>query len=523
MDMNDHSHFWFPALHVSDDPDSIPLLSTALTRSSIACFLFQPDQKLFWYNESAASILQGAQDNSYPSLNGLFTQAGFHLSANLDEAVNEAILNQTNQSFFAEQDRLSETRFFLIEILGGALPSNWVLVQLIDRSDDAVKLHDELLKRTKAEENDRLKTLFLANISHEIRTPLNSIIGFSELILDQDDVAEEHQEYARMIQAAGDTLLQLINDIIDISKIEAGQIKITKLVVDVDQALDEILLMVQNQLRSKGKEHIRVYIEKPVYVSPFRIETDPNRFRQIFINLLTNAIKFIENGSIRFGYTEVDGDFVQFYVKDTGLGIERDKAPQIFQRFAKFDSPYGHNREGTGLGLSITQQLVELMGGKIWFDTEYQKGSTFYFTLPTMPDQQKKPLPKTFLSSAKSWEGHVFLVVDDVEANYIFFKSAFKLTGAEILWASNGDEALRLCRENPSISLVLVDIMMPLMDGFTTAKHIRELRPSLPIIAQTAFADPDGERKAKAAGCNDYVTKPIQKSELVSLINKLIQ
>lgn len=522
MGSSNINQFWYPTNSVPDHPDFALVLSEALNRSPVASFLFHPGQCLFWCNEAGGLILQGAQDLHHQNLNGLFIHAGFHLPTNLDEAVNNAIQGESH-SFDCEQDRQSETRFFRIHVMGGVLAQDWVLVQMSDHSEDVSKLHVERIKRTKAEENDRLKTLFLANISHEIRTPLNSIIGFSELLLDQDDVAEEYQEYARMIQAAGDTLLQLINDIIDISKIEAGQIKITKLVVDVDQTLEDIMLMVQNQLRSRGKDHIRVCIEKPVYATPFKIETDPNRFRQIFTNLLINAIKFVENGSIRFGYTEVDGDFVQFYVKDTGLGIERDKAPKIFQRFAKFDTLYGYNREGTGLGLSITKQLVELLGGRIWFDTEYQKGSTFYFTLPTLPDYSRKQQLESSLLYDTHWKDQVFLVVDDVEANFTFYKSAFKLSGADIIWASSGDEALRICRENPSVTLVLVDIMMPFMDGFDTAKLIRELRPALPIIAQTAFADPDGERKAKIAGCNDYITKPIQRSELVVLINKLIR
>ncbi len=512
---------WQHIVNETEDSD-IPLVNQLLSQASVAFFLFNTKKKLFWCNPTAQALLGGCEDVQGKTLDSLFSEAGFSMQISVDEALMEASKGN-NQHFEVEQNLAGKKCFFQCELTANQQDTDWIQFQLTDRTVDALRIAEEHQKRLKSEKNDRSKSLFLASISHEIRTPLNSIIGFSDLLLDQDDVAEESQEYARMIQAAGDTLLQLINDIIDVSKIEAGQIKISKQLVDVDKTLNEILLMIQGQLKSRNKTQIGISIEKPAFAAPFQIETDPNRFRQIFTNLLTNAIKFIESGSIHFGYTEIHGDCVQFFVKDTGSGIERDKIPHIFQRFAKFDDPYGINHEGSGLGLFITKQLVELMGGKIWFDSEFQKGTTFYFTLPIMKGEQVISSDYHPHEPEASWNGLVILVVDDVEENFRFYQSAFKNSGAEIIWASKGDEAIRVCLENPKISLVLMDIMMPYMDAFDTTRKIKALYPSLPVIAQTAFYDPEGAQKACKAGCDHYITKPIQKSELVAIINQLLK
>ncbi len=285
--------------------------------------------------------------------------------------------------------------------------------------------------------------------------------------------------------------------------------------------LDELALTLANIQRNRGKTHINVEVIKPALGTPLYLETDPNRFRQIFTNLITNALKFVDDGYIKFGYTEITQDFIQFFVKDSGIGIEADKAPHIFQRFAKFDSPQGHNSEGTGLGLSITKQLVELLGGKIWFDTAYKQGSTFYFTLPLTQNRNNIP---TLLTPElhTDWSKEVFLIVDDVEANYLFYKSMMKRSGAILLWAKNGDDAIKQCKSNPSISLILMDVMMPYLDGYETTRRIKDFKSEVPVIAQTAFADQHGKEKALLAGCDDYITKPIQQTELISVINRLL-
>lgn len=292
----------------------------------------------------------------------------------------------------------------------------------LDEANDHEELQKEREARMKAENNDRLKTIFLANMSHEIRTPLNSILGFSELLLDFESLDNEAREYLEMIGTAGNTLLQLINDIIDISKIEAGQLKISKVPVDVNAVLEELLLTLENSKIGKDKAQVELILDKPQAEFPLMLETDPYRFRQIFTNLLTNALKFVESGTIRFGFTEIKQDWVQFFVQDTGIGMRYDQVDLIFKRFSRLDSPHSHNIDGTGLGLSISKQLVELLGGKIWFDSVAGKGTTFYFTLP-LSVLEKNPLQSkkmTILNTTPDWTNEVFLVVDDVEANFLF-------------------------------------------------------------------------------------------------------
>ncbi len=378
--------------------------------------------------------------------------------------------------------------------------------------------------RLKAEDADRLKSAFLANMSHEIRTPLNSIIGFSEIMLDEETDPDEKEQFLQLISSAGKTLLQLIDDIIDISKIEAGQIRIARSEFDLHQVLDEILINAFNERKKREKEHIEIRLRKGLVLDNFFIESDPFRFRQIMMNLLVNALKFVDSGFIEFGYTQPKGGLIQFYVKDTGIGIEREKSHLIFQRFGQVDSTYKRNLDGTGLGLAISNSLTELLGGKIWFDSEEGKGTTFYFTLPApknfAPDDNDEAI--RFGKINRDWSGLKFLIADDVKANYLFLKAVMKETGAQILWAQNGEEAISIAKQQANLSLVLMDIRMPETDGYEATKKIKALFPNLPVIAQTAFAETEDQKAALNAGCDDYITKPISITELLSVINKLL-
>lgn len=377
--------------------------------------------------------------------------------------------------------------------------------------------------RRKAEEADKLKSAFLANMSHEIRTPLNSIIGFSELILDDDTSNKEKAYFLTLISSAGRTLLQLIDDIIDISKIEAGQLKVTQSPAEVNAIMNELKVNYENEKVKRSKTHIDLRVHN-AYDGDFFLLTDPFRFRQIMMNLLTNALKFVDEGFIEFGYTEMHNEQVQFFVKDTGIGIEKEKSNVIFQRFGQVDTTYKRNLDGTGLGLAITHHLVELLGGTIWFDSEPGKGTTFYFTLPAnLSLQRNNFLTVSYGRIMYDWSDKTFLIVDDVEANFLFLKAVFRDTGALLLWGRNGNEAVRICRNNPSISLVLMDIIMPEMDGYEAVRIIKSFAPQLPVIAQTAFAGEHEEETALNAGCQGWISKPVSKTELASLIKKLLE
>ncbi|MCK9292254.1 MAG: ATP-binding protein [Bacteroidales bacterium] len=399
-----------------------------------------------------------------------------------------------------------------------------VLYKLKDITHQKGYIYDLQQAKAKAEENDRMKSAFLANMSHEIRTPLNAILGFTDLLLEAETEDEERNQYYELIRTSGNSLLALIEDIIDIAKIEAGYIKINYSETDINKMLDELLQLYTNKKIQYGKEHIDFQLKKSIPTGSVQLLTDPHRLKQILNNLLSNALKFTEQGSISFGYYFVDGNHLQLYVRDTGFGIPYEKTHLVFQRFGQVDPVASSNKEGTGLGLSITKQLVELLGGTIWFDSMPGKGSTFYFTIKTKHAAtgfQGTYRPGSFLNV--DWSAINILVVDDVEANFTFYKSLFKHTGALLFWARDGHEAIRHCQHHPSIDIVLMDLQMPYMTGYDTARQIKKFAPKLPIIAQTAFADTEGKEKALASGCDDFIVKPFSRQELVSLIKSKIQ
>jgi PAS domain S-box-containing protein len=430
------------------------------------------------------------------------------------------------QRFHWQHMRMDNSLFEAEVSLNSSTLQSGRVVQAVVRDVTSAKKAEKALidARLKAEDADRLKSAFLANMSHEIRTPLNSIIGFSEIMLDEETDPDEKEQYLQLISSAGKTLLQLIDDIIDISKIEAGQIRIALSEFDLHQVLDEILINAFNERKKREKDHIEIRLRKGLTLDNFFIESDPFRFRQIMMNLLVNALKFVDSGFIEFGYTQPKGGLIQFYVKDTGIGIERDKSHLIFQRFGQIDSTYKRNLDGTGLGLAICNSLIELLGGKIWFDSEEGKGTTFYFTLPAPKNLvlNNKDEVVRFGKINRDWSGLKFLIADDVKANYLFLKAVMKETGAQILWAQNGEEAISIAKQHADLSLVLMDIRMPEIDGYKATKKIKALFPRLPIIAQTAFAETENQKAALEAGCDDYITKPISITELLSVINKLL-
>jgi len=378
----------------------------------------------------------------------------------------------------------------------------------------------------KADEANKLKSLSLASMSHELRTPLNSIIGFSDLLLDEDTTDEERGQFTKLIQSAGRSLMQLIGDIIDISKIEAGEVTIQKSVFNVNSFLQEILLTFRHEKENRDKSNIELKLVLSDQIVDLKIETDAHRLRQVFSNLLTNSLKFVEEGYIEFGYSSVSPANIQFFVKDTGVGIGADKKDLIFNQYGQDKDTYGRNKEGTGLGLAISKSFVELLGGSIWVDSELNEGSTFYFTIPlsTNPvNDADKYLNQTLHVDSVNWSNHTILVVDDVRQNYLYLKGLLIHTRAKILWVRNGKEAVDICYENKDIDLILMDIRMPVMDGFEASKLIKKYNPDISIIAQTAFSSSDDRKKCLENLCEGYLAKPINYKDLFSILNKLFK
>jgi PAS domain S-box-containing protein len=378
--------------------------------------------------------------------------------------------------------------------------------------------------RKKAVESDRLKSAFLANMSHEIRTPMNGIIGFSNLLKNPGLNRDQQMEYVGFIEKCGNSLLNLIDDIIDVSKIEAGQLVVRETETNINDILQELFITFDKNriLENKGEIELRLVIpQEPLIES---ILTDPFRLKQILNNLISNALKFTEQGFIEFGYKLVENE-IQFHVKDTGLGIPRDKFDLIFDRFGQVLENERLNRKGTGLGLAISINLVKLLGGKMWLESEVGRGSVFYFTIPRrnnfiIDDKRKLSYP---VVNNFEWIGKKLLVVDDEELNWIFIRDLIKPTKAETIWARNGKEAVDIYQGNSNIDLILMDFRMPVMNGFEATKVIRSFDSQIPIIALTAFAQEDEKELILHAGCNAFLSKPVGNDQLIKMVNHFLQ
>jgi signal transduction histidine kinase/CheY-like chemotaxis protein len=367
----------------------------------------------------------------------------------------------------------------------------------------------------KAIESDRLKTAFLQNISHEIRTPMNSIVGFSDLLKDKKSSKTEKAEYLEMISKSSDQLLNIVNEVLDISLIETGNISINKNRVNLNNLLDELYLSYKPLIKNDISFSVFKGLSDPLSL----ILTDVIKIRQVLDSLLNNAIKFTDKGHIGYGYTLVNTE-LEFFIEDTGIGIDADFHQKIFERFRKISHENIRLYEGVGLGLAICKGNINLLKGKIWVESEPGKGSKFFFTIPYEPVYEEEPIMIKKTDNIKDLHELTILVAEDDELNYIYIKEIFRGTGAQILHALNGKEAVEICQNNNDISIVLIDIKMPVMNGYEAIKRIREFRPDLPIIAQTAFALSNEMLKAFNAGSNDYISKPFKKEQLLALVSK---
>ncbi|MEZ5197808.1 MAG: PAS domain S-box protein [Bacteroidales bacterium] len=324
----------------------------------------------------------------------------------------------------------------------------------ITRDITKIKESEDKLREAaeKAEEADMLKSVFLANMSHEIRTPMNAIIGFSEILSDQELTKKERQEFINYITQGSNTLMNLIEDIIDITKIEAGQIKINIADCDVDKLMDELYATFLKMKNKNGKQNIELRLNKPLVKEGFSIPTDPSRIRQILSNLLGNALKFTDEGFIEFGFTLDNDDMVKFYVKDTGIGIPKEKQELIFERFGQIEDLEGRERKGTGLGLSISKKLAELLGGSLYVSSEAGEGSVFYLSLPVKRDYTHKDVIEKHTSKLPvDWSDKLFLIAEDSILNYTYLEALFQKTKVKLLWAKDGKEAVNLCLEHEEI------------------------------------------------------------------------
>ncbi|WP_421920177.1 cache domain-containing protein [Marinifilum sp.] len=379
------------------------------------------------------------------------------------------------------------------------------------------------IAREKAEESDRLKSSFLANMSHEIRTPMNAIIGFSELLQEDDLPFETRQQFFTHIRNSGNSLLNLINDIIDFSKIESGKLKISKTHYSLNQLFDELYHTFQKIKISKGKDHIELKFTKGLEESESVIYTDPLRLKQIITNLIENALKFTETGSIHVSYHLNESNLI-FTVEDTGIGISPEKQKIIFSRFRQADDSHARRYGGTGLGLSISKKLAELLSGDMWVESTEDVGSSFFVSIPYLIDEKANiaPIKKVRKSGfIKDLTGKKILIVDDYNVNITLIKQMLQSTGVTLSSADNGRSAVEECSTS-HYDLVLLDLQMPELNGYDTLKLIKKDNPNIKIIAQTAYALANEKEQILGAGFDGYIAKPILKKNLLSIINEMI-
>jgi PAS domain S-box-containing protein len=373
--------------------------------------------------------------------------------------------------------------------------------------------------KEKAEKSDHLKSAFLTNMSHEIRTPMNGILGFTELLKEPNLKSDDIQDYIQIIQISGKRMLNTINNIVDISKIESGLIQINVSEANVNEKMDFIYSFFKPEVEFKG---LQFFLNNGLTTRESIIKTDNEKIYGILTNLIKNAIKFTYDGTINFGYNK-KGEFLEFFVKDTGVGIPENQKEIIFERFRQGSESLTRGYEGSGLGLSIAKSYVEMLGGKIWVESREGEGSTFYFTIPYIPVAEEK---QEILNAASAEQEEAqlknlkILIVEDDEISYSLLTRMLKKISKEVLHSMTGVEAIEVCRNNPDLDLVLMDIRMPVMDGNEAIRNIRQFNKDVIIIAQTAYAFSRDKEMAIEAGSNDYISKPISMTLLYELIKK---
>lgn len=378
----------------------------------------------------------------------------------------------------------------------------------------------ELIKAIeKAEEYDKLKTAFLQNISHEIRTPLNGIIGFSDIIIDPDLSPDKKEQYSQIIRNCGNQLLSIVNDIIDLATIEAGQEKLNEKPTNINNLLD--LLKKQNQFRAETK-NLSFKVLSALFNEEATIFIDGTKLAQVLDNLVNNAIKFTHTGYVKVICFR-EGEFIKFSIEDTGIGISPEYSENIYDRFFQIEHDDSRLYGGNGLGLSIVKSYVQFLKGEIHFESDPGKGTTFYLTIPYVPALKADlPIDTSPKQCKTDFSDNVILIAEDDDNNYAYLEKILLNKNVKIIRAHNGKEAVELCSINPEIELIFMDIRMPGLNGLEATKQILKFRKDLPIIAQTAFTFINDRQKAIDAGCIDYLEKPIQPEKIILSIEKYL-
>lgn len=444
------------------------------------------------------------------------------------------IVNDEIDSFRTEKRfHRKDKSVFWVDISGTGLKKNdkvyaimGVIFDITDRKNIELQLKNQfqelLAAKERAEESDRLKTAFLQNMSHEIRTPMNAIMGFSSLLLEHADNKAKLKSFIDIINQRSNDLLDIISDILDISKIESGQVSLNLEETNLTDVFAELSTFFSEYQKRLKKEHIQFSLESLCLPDNSLVITDKVKFKQIFINLISNAFKFTEEGKIECGCRLKENNELLFYVSDTGIGIPPDKHQLVFERFVQLQNNSKMNIGGTGLGLPIVKALVNMLGGEISLKSEHGRGSTFYFVLPFKPSLPRSAhAPQQENTFEKKLVEKTVLVVEDDFYNNEYIKEILSDTGINLLFADNGKQAVEMALSTP-VDLVLMDIRLPDIDGYEATRQIIQKKPLLKVIAQTAYAAHDEKQKAMDAGCVEYLSKPTRREVLLSALSKYL-
>jgi len=498
------------------------LFETFMDNTPAFVYIKDINLKHIYQNKKVSSVNSVNSKDKNSSAKTIFEP---HISELLEKSDSDILSSQKEQIHIQYQCKLNgkdvwldDYKFYLKQpdgtpAVGGV---SFDITKLKETEFDLIKAKE------KAEESDRLKTAFLQNMSHEIRTPMNAIMGFSCLLSSIDD-KEKLKHYSEIINQRCVDLLAIITDILDISKIESGQLAVDDEECDLNELFAELQTFFTEYQTRIGKQHIEFSLKAACEPYHNIIITDKGKLKQVFINLISNAFKFTDQGSIEGGCRYDKDKNLVFYVSDSGIGIEREHHDRIFDRFAQVSTKLETNKGGTGLGLSIVKGLVDLLGGQIHLESELGKGSLFYFNIPIKAHQKpsEAALVKEFSTKEFLFDKTILIVEDDLY-NAEYLKEILLEKCSRIIHVSLGLEAVEIATSQP-VDLVLMDVRLPDIDGYEATARIKEAKPQINIIAQTAYAADNEKQKAINAGCIDYISKPTKQEQLLTLMQKYLE